>query len=491
MTDTTETGKPTEPPAGGRPPCEANAYAIIFRLLGKRRDATDAARRVASGYLSEQDADPCEWLPDLALDAVEASLAVSEDIEVDDAFPSRRDALVRRLRTMDDRSRVAAALRHLAGYDAERVAELMDIDAATVEELAAPLAPPPGETWRELGDPALRSRLEPVRRPRRHRRVPWRWLLAGATVVVVVLAAARLSGPRPVLGRFDPGAGDRSFGESVDPLASAGCALQGGEAPEVGPGVSSQSVDLGGQSTAYRLRAPVGDDPAPLLVALPGRGQTAAQFAEVTQIEAAFPEALVATLEPPAPSLEWNASGDPGSSDDLAATIALTEELITGRCVDLTRVHVIGMGTGGQLAGALACAAPELYASATMVAGSLMPEGCILRPDVAALFAANVDDSFIRPTGGYGPDSVTGSGSEGPERAEAEPMDEVAADWARAVGTDEERTLAEADDTLVVTRTGENGVEVTTVLHPGGGHSWGLGDTVLLADFLPRSARSG
>jgi polyhydroxybutyrate depolymerase len=309
-------------------------------------------------------------------------------------------------------------------------------------------------------------------------------------VLALVVLASRMTGPRPSLGRLDPGAGDRSFGPDVEPIASSGCVVAQETPPR--PGVSAESIETPGGPTAYRVRTPEDPTvPAPLLVLLPGYGQSAQQFADLVQVESTVGDALVSTLEPPAPALEWNAGGDPAGGDDRAATIAVTEEMIVSRCVDLARVHVIGFGPGGQLAGAVACAAPEVFASATMVGGAQMAERCPLRPDVSALLTANIDDPVIRPTGGYGPaaDEQPGTGSF--ERPAAEPMDEVAQRWASAVGAGEEATRAEADDTLVRSWTGDNGVEVLSVLHPAGGHTWGLGDTVALVDFLDRSARSG
>ena len=402
----------------------------------------------------------------------------------------QRRFLRRRLSTLDGRSRAAAALRHLAGYDADRVAAFLGTDVAEVEILAAPLAPPPGSSWRVLGDPVVRGEASTVRRRRRHRRVPWKSLLAALVVVALVVLASRMTGPRPRLGRLDPGAGDRDFGAEVDPIPSSGCVVAEESPPE--PGVSAETFEAPGGSAAFRLRTPSDPtEPAPLLVVLPGYGQTAEQFATIAQIETADDEALVATLEPPAPALEWNAGGDPSGSDDRATTIALAEEMIVGRCVDLTRVHLVGFGPGGQLAGSVACAAPEIFASVAMVGGSSMPEHCLLRPDVAALLTANVDDPVIRPTGGYGPDAAAQPGTGSFERPVAEPMEEIAQRWAAAVGAEKEATRAEADDTLVRTWTGENDVEVLSVLHPAGGHAWGPGDTVALLDFLGRSARSG
>jgi poly(3-hydroxybutyrate) depolymerase len=591
VTDTQETGRPPAQVPSGPEPCFANAYAITYRLLGERDRARATAEAVAATYPGSEDREPSEWLPDLATDAVTASLlaadaplrvvaalrqvssgdldagaarrdepastdAPEEPEDTDetgepedtdetgepedtdetgepedtdetgepedtdetgepedtddpglDRFPTDADGLPhepsddasvaeqrrflrRRLTTLDGRARAAAALRHLAGYDAPRVAAFMATDVATVEALAAPLAPPPGSSWRDLGDPVVRGVAPVVKRRRRHRRVPWKSLLAALVVLALVALASRMTGPRPSLGRLDPGAGDRSFGAEVEPIPSSGCAVAQDSPPE--PGVSAETIEAPGGSTAFRLRTPEDPTaPAPLLVVLPGYGQTAEQLASVARIESTVADALVSTLEPPAPALEWNAGGDPTGSDDRAATIAVTEEMIVNRCVDLARVHVIGFGPGGQLAGAVACAAPEVFASATMVAGAQISESCLLRPDVAALLTANVDDPVIRPTGGYGPaaDEQPGTGSF--ERPTVEPMEEVAQRWAASVGADEEATRAEADDTLVRSWTGDNGVEVLSVLHPAGGHAWGMGDTVVLVDFLDRSARSG
>jgi polyhydroxybutyrate depolymerase len=508
----------------GPGPCFANAYAITYRLLGERNGARATAEAVAGSYLDRESEDASLWLPELATDAVVASLLAADaplhdgpddladtpvanddptatataaaaadsaaEPEEDPSSVEQRRFLRSRLATLDGRGRAAAALVHLAGYDARRVAAVMGADEAEIEELAAPLAPPPGESWRRLGDPVVRGEASAVRRPRRRRVVPWKSLTAVVVLMGLVAFAGSLTGPRPTLGRADPGAGDRHFGSDVEPVPSSGCDVVADSPVE--PGVSAESIDSPGGSAAFRLSTPEDPStPAPLLVVLPGYGQTAEQFAASAQLDQALPEALTATLEPPAPALEWNGGGDPAASDDRATAVAVTEDLIMNRCVDLARVHAVGFGPGAQLAGSLACGSPEIYASVAMVGGSFMPEQCRLRPAVAALLTANVDDPVIRPTGGYGPSADDQPGTGSFERAAAEPMDDVARRWASAVGASEVETRAESDDTLVQTRTGEGGVEVLSVLHPGGGHSWGYGDTVTLVDFLDRSARSG
>ena len=488
----------------------ANAYAIVYRLIGDRDGARRVAVAVADSYHPLEAGDPTGWLPDLAADAVTASLLTDgaagetragggrpvgdtpagEQASTDGA-PALRTALRRRLSAADAATRTAVGLHLLAGYPQPRVAQLMSRPLEAVEELCAPFAPPPGVSYRDLGDPVLRGVAEPVVRSHRRRvRVPVVPILAVVLVLAVAWWATSVSGPRPTLGRARSEVTAR-FGPDLDPLPSAGCAATGAAATTTPPGVSAQAVPAP-HAAAYRLSTPAAapDAPASLVLALPGYQQTAEQFQGVANLEAALPGAYVATLEPEAPLLELNSAADPDRRDDVAAATGVVDAVVVAHCVDLRRVHVVGFGPGGQLAGRVACAAPGTFATASMVGGAQLPAGCTLRPAVAALLTANADDPVLPPEGGYGPAAATANPAGTPPRPEADSLADVANRWAADVGAVRSTVDAKADDTIVTDRTGPAGVAVASVLHPAGGHTWGPGDTVAVVDFQQHHARS-
>ncbi len=210
--------------------------------------ATRAAATVAARYASKEGEPPPQWLPDVAHDAVDESLAADSDSALDavkDA--SSRAALRRRLNGAEGATWVAVALHHLAGYSISDTATLMTYDEQAVAELCGPFDPPPGEQWADLGDPTLRAGDRVSRDPRGRRRIPVFPLVAVVLVAGLAIWAATSIGDRPTVTRDTAGAaaddgvaetggaGDgaapdvtpddsgTAFSPALDPLASAGC----------------------------------------------------------------------------------------------------------------------------------------------------------------------------------------------------------------------------------------------------------------------------
>lgn len=182
---------------------EINAYAVAYRLLGDR-----PAARAVSGIAAErvrQAGGPArpDWLYlliEFTLDQTVGPGALPGGDPATDEHSGLRTALRRRLERAAPDERVAASLVHLAGYPVDFVAAIVHRTPEQTVQLAGLLAPPPGIAYRDLGDPELTGRVASTRRERRRRGPHWTTIAAVALVVVLVLAATQITGPRPTLG---------------------------------------------------------------------------------------------------------------------------------------------------------------------------------------------------------------------------------------------------------------------------------------------------
>lgn len=225
------------------------------------------------------------------------------------------------------------------------------------------------------------------------------WGLAAGLIVAIALAAlgaSRSQGPRPSIGI------EARVGADVDPLPSAGCAPPAdpaapGPAPSDGadgpPAADYPTLDEGTGMRAYRFVPAVGsadETPPGLVLVLPDAGRSAEDTARTTGLElvAAVSGFSVATLEPVPPERILNAAQEVGRSDDLLHAVRVIEDVAARRCVDLRRVHAVGEGVGGRMAGALACVRPEYLASVVSVGGAFLADPCPLEPPVSLLAVA-------------------------------------------------------------------------------------------------------
>lgn len=495
-------------------PLEANAYAITFRLLGDRPAASAASRISAERVRARRVATDPRLLADLAAEAVRNSVGViaegrraqpATSGSLADVAPGSDDealraALRRRLASSPDPQRSAAALHHLAGYPIEQVAGFLGVGVEEAARDAAVLAPPPGVSYRTLGDPLVRgtgAATTPRVRHRRRRLVRWTTVVPAVVVVALVVAAGRSVGERPTLGPAQPGRASVQVGPDVAATASAGCSAG---ASDDGTGVVGGSVLSRGTARPYRLAVPEPTtghgpgEPHGLVVALTGYGQTAEEFQAQTDLEARALEAgyLVATIEPAEPELELNVAQDSRRPDDTLFTLAVVDDVVARRCVDLNRVHAVGFGPGGQMAGALACIRPQVFASASSVSGAFLPEPCTLDPPVSLLVVWNADDDVLPVTGGYGPGLA---GLTDPAAAVSRPPAPAAADvltrWGDLIDAGPASEQTDPSGTVTTERlggTGGTGAEL--VVSTTGGHGWGptTADTVMT--FVREHARS-
>ncbi len=494
-------------------PLEANAYAITFRLLGDRPAASAASRISAERVRARRDAADPRLLSDLAAEAVRNSVGVIAegrrarpgtsgslaDVSPGSDDETLRAALRRRLASCPDPQRSAAALHHLAGYPIEQVAGFLGVAVDEATRDAAVLAPPPGVSYRALGDPLVggAGAAAPRARRRRRRLVRWTTVVPAVVVVAVVVAVGRSVGERPTLGPAQPGRAGVQVGPDVREKASAGCSPG---ASDDGTGVVGGSVLSRGTARPYRLAVPepaTGDGtggPQGLVVALTGYGQTADEFQARTDLEARALEAgyLVATIEPAEPELELNVAQDSRRPDDTLFTLAVVDDVVARRCVDLNRVHAVGFGPGGQMAGALACIRPEVFASASSVSGAFLPEPCTLDPPVSLLVVWNADDDVLPVTGGYGPGlAALTDPAASVSRPPAPAATDVLTRWGDLIDAGPASRRTDPTGTVTTERLGgTGGAGAELVVSSTGGHGWGptTADTVMT--FVREHARS-
>jgi len=144
---------------------------------------------------------------------------------------------------------------------------------------------------------------------------------------------------------------------------------------------------------------------APLVLALPGAGQTASDFARYTGYSRLADErrfvVAYATATGDRPS--WNISGTAaGKPDDVAYLRAVIGAALQATCGDPARVGVTGVSNGGGMSARMACDAADLISAAAPVAGGYgsLPDCHPARP-VAVMEIHGTDDRVV-PYAGTG-----------------------------------------------------------------------------------------
>ena len=111
---------------------------------------------------------------------------------------------------------------------------------------------------------------------------------------------------------------------------------------------------------------------APLVLGLPGAGQTARDFASYTGYSKMADRKGFSVAYPTATGSRpfWNISGtQPGKPDDVAYLREVIAAAVKATCADPARVSVTGVSNGGGMAARMACEAADLLAAAAPVAG--------------------------------------------------------------------------------------------------------------------------
>jgi polyhydroxybutyrate depolymerase len=144
---------------------------------------------------------------------------------------------------------------------------------------------------------------------------------------------------------------------------------------------------------------------APLVLALPGAGQTARDFASYTGYSTLADRLGFAVAYPTAVGARpfWNITDAPGQPDDVAYLRKVIAAAVQATCADPARVGVTGVSNGGGMAARMACDAPDLVAAAAPVAGGYgaLPACRPSRP-VPILEVHGTSDQVV-PYAGKGP----------------------------------------------------------------------------------------
>ncbi len=250
---------------------------------------------------------------------------------------------------------------------------------------------------------------------------------------------------------------------------SAGCSQ-----PSV-PGVTTESVPVGGSTRTYRLAVPPGKGPFGLILNFHGLGSNAIQQAVYSQLEDKGPKHgfVVATPEGTQPIGFWNIVPQTlATPDDVAYASTLIDHLEATRCIDPTRVDSTGISNGAGMTALLACRIPSRLAAIAPVAGLNLVAPCPKGPPLPVLDFHGTSDPIV-PYGGGGLGSGLASlGASLGIHVYPEP-DEVAA-WAardHCVRTPIHRMLTPEVERATY-RGCTAGTDVVLYSIVGGGHTW-------------------
>jgi polyhydroxybutyrate depolymerase len=146
-----------------------------------------------------------------------------------------------------------------------------------------------------------------------------------------------------------------------------------------GRGLPDRTVEVAlrheGRDRPFLLHAPASAArAAPLVVELHGRGVAPLMFDMWTGYTALSDEAGFVLVMPSAVGEIWNdgRSGGPvrNRADDVGYLLAVVDHLVAAGTVDPTRVYLVGMSNGANMAGRLAWERPERIAAIGQVAGT-------------------------------------------------------------------------------------------------------------------------
>jgi polyhydroxybutyrate depolymerase len=173
----------------------------------------------------------------------------------------------------------------------------------------------------------------------------------------------------------------RALGAVALVLVLAGCGAASAARPAAKAAAGAPCVPL--PAGTHRLVVQAGRVPivvhippalrvgAPIVLALPGAGQTARDFADYTGYSRLADREHVAVAYATAAGSRpfWNITDAPGRAADVPYLRSVVPAIVHAACADPDRVGVTGVSNGGGMSARLACDAADLIAAAAPVAG--------------------------------------------------------------------------------------------------------------------------
>ena len=250
----------------------------------------------------------------------------------------------------------------------------------------------------------------------------------------------------------------------------------GAQLPDLGPGDSVDTFNVGGFGRTYLLHVPPQHDPqtaTPLLLFFHGFESNGREFQFLTGLDEFTDARGWITVYPSGVSGSWAAgcdctTADAMGVDDLAFVDALIEELGRSLAVDSSRIYAAGFSQGSQFIHHLACSRETTLAAAASIGATMAPvvsESCQLAEALPMVFIQGTNDRSF-PWGGDPPFLLS--------------LHETVERWVELNGC---QTFTEGvepdrdpnDGTLVRTETYSDclaGVEVKLYSVERGGHTW-------------------
>lgn len=271
-----------------------------------------------------------------------------------------------------------------------------------------------------------------------------------------------------------PGSGARAVSEACGPAAPGASAPRGAH--------TARTVEVDGTEREVReyLPATYGTTPAPVVIQLHGylsgaEGQIAMSAIEPVAESGGF---VVLTPQGNGAKPYWNAVPHGDLPDDVAFVRALIDDVVATRCVDPTRVYVVGMSNGAFLTSLVACRLADRVAGVAAVAGLQSPADCAPSEPVPVLAIHGTDDRFVPADGTRGPalddlpfDADSTRAFDGLPWA---PVRSSAQEWAQRNGCAATPTTTPVSPSVTTVDYGDCRDDADVVLYEvaGGGHTW-------------------
>lgn len=259
----------------------------------------------------------------------------------------------------------------------------------------------------QAGDPRPRRILD---REWAARRARPRHLTLLALLATILLGACTSPAP-PTGAPQQPETGTAATSEPPEPLE---------------PGSTSRSVSVDGIDRTYRAYRPESlADPAPLILGYHGRGGDAAEMEASTGWDEQAERTGSIVVFPNGLGRSFNAGGCCGQAegddiDDVAAALAMIDDVSAAAPVDPDRVYATGFSNGGHMAYRLACET-DRFAAIAPVSGARLGS-CDDPHQTSLLHIHGLEDSSVPPDGESRPGGVV-----------VPPLEETVSDWRRAL----------------------------------------------------------